>query len=101
MEESSKIWGPSTQGKNYILRLPLAAFFLLFMIIADFYNKYFHPGKIFTDSRKVTRNSVFIALRGDKFNGNDFAIEALQSGAVIAVVDDITKNSSFFAQLQR
>ncbi len=58
------------------------------MKIADFYKKYFHPGLVSTDSRKIEKGSIFIALRGDNFNGNDFAKTALQSGAIIAVVDE-------------
>lgn len=58
------------------------------MTIPEFYNTYFKPGRISTDSRKISTGSVFIALRGDNFNGNQFAGQALQSGASIAVVDE-------------
>lgn len=46
-----------------------------------------HP-KIVTDSRKVVPGSIFFALRGDNFNGNAFAEEALDNGAAYAVIDE-------------
>ncbi len=46
-----------------------------------------HP-VITTDSRNVTAGSIFFALRGDNFNGNNFALNALESGAAYAVVDE-------------
>lgn len=41
-----------------------------------------------TDTRKITPNCIFFALRGDNFNGNTYAAEALNLGAAYAVVDD-------------
>ena len=41
---------------------------------------------IVTDSRKITEGSLFIALKGEKFNGEDFAIEAINKGATGVVV---------------
>ncbi len=46
-----------------------------------------HPW-VSTDSRQVKPGSLFFALRGESFNGNEFAGLALQSGAVCAVVDE-------------
>ena len=43
---------------------------------------------ISTDTRKPVSNSIFFAIRGDKFNGNAYAVEALRNGAVYAVADD-------------
>ena len=39
------------------------------------------------DSRNISLGSLFIALKGENFDGNDFAIEALKKGAAIAIVD--------------
>ncbi|MBO6304788.1 MAG: UDP-N-acetylmuramoyl-tripeptide--D-alanyl-D-alanine ligase, partial [Selenomonadaceae bacterium] len=36
---------------------------------------------ITTDTRKITANSLFVALKGEKFNGEDFAVEAVKKGA--------------------
>ena len=58
------------------------------MIIEQLYQKYLETGKISTDTRQITPDSVFFALKGDKFNANEFAAEALSKGASYAVVDD-------------
>lgn len=40
-----------------------------------------------TDSRKIEPGSIFFALKGEKFDGNDYALAALAAGAAYAVVD--------------
>lgn len=52
------------------------------------YEKFKLSGKISTDTRKITRGSVFFSLRGEKFNANEFAADALAKGAAFAVVDE-------------
>lgn len=42
---------------------------------------------ICTDSRKLSPGNIFFALTGDNFDGNNFARQALEEGAVCAVVD--------------
>ena len=39
-------------------------------------------------SRKDCSNSIFFAIKGENFNGNIYAEEAIQKGALMAVVDD-------------
>jgi UDP-N-acetylmuramoyl-tripeptide--D-alanyl-D-alanine ligase len=41
-----------------------------------------------TDSRDIPIDSIFFALKGDRFNGNDYALKALELGAKYAVVDE-------------
>lgn len=41
-----------------------------------------------TDSRKVALGEMFFALKGDNFDGNRYASQALEAGAKVAVVDD-------------
>ena len=41
-----------------------------------------------TDSRNIPADSIFFALKGERFNGNQYAIKALESGAKFAVVDE-------------
>ena len=41
-----------------------------------------------TDTRKITKNSLFIALKGDRFDANSFAEEALENGASYVVIDN-------------
>lgn len=45
-------------------------------------------GSVTTDSRNIRPNDIFFALRGDSFDGNRFAKEAVAQGALLAVVDD-------------
>jgi UDP-N-acetylmuramoyl-tripeptide--D-alanyl-D-alanine ligase len=46
-----------------------------------------HPF-ISTDTRKVAANSLFFALKGDKFDANAFAQKAIETGAAYAVIDN-------------
>ena len=50
--------------------------------------------KISTDSREITPGCVFFALKGDNFNGNKFAEDALKKGAKYAVIDEKEFQSS-------
>ncbi len=43
-----------------------------------------------TDSRKIVPNCIFFALKGENFDGNRFAAEAIRLGAACSVVDDKT-----------
>ena len=54
----------------------------------DFYKTYLQYPQIFTDSRKVKPGCLYFSLKGDHFDGNCFAAEALAKGSVYAVVDD-------------
>lgn len=58
------------------------------MDIHKLYQKYRESGKVSTDTRQIIPGSVFFALKGDKFNANEFAAEALAKGASLAVVDE-------------
>lgn len=58
------------------------------MDIQKLYQKYRESGKVSTDTRQIAPGSVFVALKGDKFNANEFAADALSKGASIAVVDE-------------
>ncbi|HCV50992.1 MAG TPA: UDP-N-acetylmuramoyl-tripeptide--D-alanyl-D-alanine ligase, partial [Saprospirales bacterium] len=40
------------------------------------------------DSRKVVPGSIYLALKGERFDGNQFAQQALESGASLVVVDN-------------
>lgn len=59
------------------------------MKIETLHNHFLHSSGICTDTRKITPNCLFFALRGDNFNGNEFAQEALDKGAYKVVIDDI------------
>lgn len=52
-----------------------------------------HP-VICTDTRKITKDCLFFALKGPNFNGNAFAKDALEKGAAYAIIDEEEYNAS-------
>ena len=51
------------------------------------YEKYLACGcQVTTDSRAIRGGEIFFALRGENFDGNDYALRALEAGAAWAVV---------------
>jgi len=58
------------------------------MNIADLYTIYCNHPQIQTDSRKLASGDLFFALRGPNFNGNQFALQALEMGAAYVIVDE-------------
>lgn len=54
----------------------------------DLYSKYLKSSGISTDTRSIQEGSLFFALKGESFDGNRFAAQALENGAQWAVVDD-------------
>lgn len=52
------------------------------------YQVFLKCSKVFTDSRQSVPGGLFFALRGDQFDGNQYAATALAQGASFAVVDD-------------
>jgi UDP-N-acetylmuramoyl-tripeptide--D-alanyl-D-alanine ligase len=61
------------------------------MMIREIYTQFFRPGNVSTDSRKIKNGDIFIALKGENFNGDEFAETALKLGACIAVVGNDSK----------
>ena len=47
--------------------------------------------RVCTDSRQLQAGELFIALRGEHFNGNQYAEEALEKGAVAVIIDESIK----------
>lgn len=58
------------------------------MQIEKLYERFKESAKVSTDTRQIAPGSIFFALRGDKFNANEFASAALEKGASYAVIDD-------------
>lgn len=52
------------------------------------YQLYLQHPVISTDTRKITPGSLFFALKGDNFDANTFAKQALESGATYAIIDN-------------
>lgn len=58
------------------------------MEIADLYALFRNYPSVTTDSRMCSKDSIFFALKGERFNGNLFAEKALEAGCAYAVVDE-------------
>ena len=58
------------------------------MKTVQLYNLLKESGGITTDSRTAGKGQIFFALWGGKYNGNEFASEAIKNGASWAVIDD-------------
>ena len=58
------------------------------MEIKQLYKLYKEHPCITTDSRDCPKGSIFLALKGEKFDGNRFALKALEQGCAYAIVDD-------------
>ncbi len=58
------------------------------MIINELYQLYLTSTGICTDTRNIQKGCIFIALKGPNFNANIFAKQAIESGALVAVIDD-------------
>ncbi|TYP97365.1 UDP-N-acetylmuramoyl-tripeptide--D-alanyl-D-alanine ligase [Tenacibaculum adriaticum] len=58
------------------------------MNIEELYQLYIKYYLVDSDTRRIRQNTIFFALKGDNFNGNKFAVEALAKGASYCVVDE-------------
>jgi UDP-N-acetylmuramoyl-tripeptide--D-alanyl-D-alanine ligase len=58
------------------------------MTIEQLYHIFLQHPSLQTDTRKLQQGDIFFALKGPNFNGNMFAVQALQSGAAYAVIDE-------------
>jgi UDP-N-acetylmuramoyl-tripeptide--D-alanyl-D-alanine ligase len=61
------------------------------MNIAQIHDIFLRHSKISSDTRNIEPNSLFFALKGSNFNGNHFALKALELGAAFAIVDEKTE----------
>ena len=64
------------------------------MNLDDLYALFRKYPRVTTDSRNCPPGSLFFALKGDTFDGNRFAAQALESGCAYAIVDDPAEQKS-------
>ncbi len=64
------------------------------MQIENLYTIYLQLPSIQTDTRKIKKDDLFFALKGENFNGNLFAQQAIELGAAYAIVDEEISFSS-------
>ena len=65
---------------------PLSNFFML--STESLYEKFRACSRVSTDTRNIAEGSLFFALKGERFNANRFAQQALENGAAYAVIDE-------------
>ena len=58
------------------------------MTIEELHALFLAYPKICTDTRKISENCLFFALKGPNFNGNAFAQDALDKGAAFTIIDE-------------
>jgi len=58
------------------------------MEVKEIYSLFQEHSTICTDSRKITKGAIFISLKGESFNGNNYAIKAIQDGCSYAIIDE-------------
>ena len=56
--------------------------------IETIYQHYLKAHKVSTDSRKIEQDAVFLALKGENFNANDFALQVAEQGVASLVIAD-------------
>ena len=76
------------KGTYYKYFLYLCGKYNHVMTIQQLYQLYREHPCITTDSRDCPQGSIFIALKGESFDGNKFALSALEKGCAYAIVDD-------------
>lgn len=57
-------------------------------MIEQIYQTYLQSRTVTTDSRAITPGCIFFAFKGEKFDGNAFAPQALKEGAALCVISD-------------
>lgn len=62
------------------------------MNIKDIHNLFLQCSSLSIDTRKIEKKSIFFAIKGEKFDANTFAKEALELGALYVIID----NESYF-----
>jgi UDP-N-acetylmuramoyl-tripeptide--D-alanyl-D-alanine ligase len=58
------------------------------MKIEQLHSLFLKCNSVNTDTRKIKKGDIYFALKGETFNGNSFAEEALRKGAQYAIVDE-------------
>jgi len=58
------------------------------MTLSELYQHFINFPVVCTDTRKIVENCLFFALKGENFNGNEYASEALEKGAALAIIDE-------------
>ena len=58
------------------------------MTIQNIHQVFLTCGKVAIDTRKIEPQSLFVAIKGERYDANAFAKEALEKGAAYVVIDN-------------
>lgn len=58
------------------------------MEISQVYKMFLEANRVVIDSRKIQKNDFFVAIKGENFDANTFAKQALDSGALCVIIDN-------------
>ena len=64
------------------------------MKIEKLYQLFLSSSGITTDTRAIKDGNIFFALKGERFNGNEYTAKALELGADYAVIDEVQKENN-------
>ena len=70
------------------------------MNIDQLYTYFLKCEEVSTDSRFIKKDSIFFALKGNNFDGNDYALDALNKGAKYAIIDNSDIDNSKFIKVK-
>lgn len=57
-------------------------------MMEELYAKYLSHPQICTDTRNIIPDSIFVCLKGERFDGNQFALQALENGAAYVITEN-------------
>jgi len=57
-------------------------------MISENYKKFLECSGVCTDSRELKKDSMFFALKGENFDGNKYAVSAIENGCKFSVIDN-------------
>ncbi len=63
-------------------------FYIYFMRIEELYELYKISYKVVKDTREDVKNALYFSLKGESFNGNKYALAAVENGANYAIIDE-------------
>ena len=64
------------------------------------YDYFYNSKSVSIDSRTVQKGDIYFALKGERFDGNKFAKDAIKNGASFAVIDDHSLNHPNFLKVE-
>ena len=65
-----------------------SSFFFELCFMENLFQLFYQTTGVSTDTRKIKKDSLYIALKGENFDGNNFAPQAIELGAKYAIVDN-------------